>query len=610
MGPIRILGIAPYQGIASLMDTVCADRENVEIDTFVGDMAAGLQIAQQRLADPGADYDVILSRGGTAELIRQNTDLPVIDIPLSVYDILRTIKLAENYEFSYAIIGFPAITRNAAFVCDVLRYTVEIHTIHDLAEARGVLARLRDKDCRLLLCDVVTTSLAQEYGIPTILFTSGLESVGEALDEAVQQALHQRQIRTQEDFFCQTLQALPHDTLVLRPDGTALVSAVHDPLPDAVHKRAAALALSARPQTCAVEAGRRLYDLTARPARRGEEPVQVVSITAREQAYPLEECGILFEDVQESADGFFSSFYRTTQTPAPGSLTLEQYLESRRPILIYGEPGTAKPQMARMLHGRSEWAGAPLVTVDCALLGERGWGYLLEQEASPLRQGGCALVFARVNLLDEAGLSRLLSAVSAFAARRRGLVLFLASGGALEALAPNFRRVIDALGCLTLRMPSLRDHLQDVPSLAGLYISSLNMRTARAIVGFEPEAARKMQQYPWPGNYDQFRRVLDELVLMTSSAYIPAASVDALLERERALYPGADGPKTPAAAPDGGPALPGAIALDQTLEQIELQVVKMVLAEEKGNQKRTAQRLGISRTTLWRMLQKDPQPAP
>ena len=244
MGPIRILGIAPYQGIASLMDTVCADRENVEIDTFVGDMAAGLQIAQQRLADPGADYDVILSRGGTAELIRQNTDLPVIDIPLSVYDILRTIKLAENYEFSYAIIGFPAITRNAAFVCDVLRYTVEIHTIHDLAEARGVLARLRDKDCRLLLCDVVTTSLAQEYGIPTILFTSGLESVGEALDEAVQQALHQRQIRTQEDFFCQTLQALPHDTLVLRPDGTALVSAVHDPLPDAVYKRAAALALS------------------------------------------------------------------------------------------------------------------------------------------------------------------------------------------------------------------------------------------------------------------------------------------------------------------------------------------------------------------------------
>src|SRR5699024_10951320 len=101
--------------------------------------------------------------------------------------------------------------------------------------------------------------------------------------------------------------------------------------------------------------------------------------------------------------------------------------------------------------------------------------------------------------------------------------------------------------------------------------------------------------YTWPGNYDQFRRVLDELVLMTSSAYIPAASVDTLLSREQALYPAAH-----TSAGDPLRDLP----LDQTLEQIELEVVRRVLAAEKGNQKRTAERLGISRTTLWRMLQK------
>lgn len=593
--PIHILGIAPYQGIASLMNTVCADRENAEIETFVGDMAAGLQIAQQQLAREDTAYDVILSRGGTAELLRQNVSLPVIDIPLSVYDILRTIKLAENYEFSYAIIGFPAITRNAAFVCDVLRYAVEIHTIHDLEEARSVLAQLRAKGCRLLLCDVVTTSLAQEYGIPTILFTSGIESVGEAMDEAIQQAVHQRQIQTQRDFFHQTLEALPHDTLVLRPDGTTLVSAVHGQLPVPVQKRAASLAFSSRPQTCAVEAEGRLYDLASSPVRCGEESAQVVAIAAREQAFSLEECGIIFEDCQESPDPFFSSFYQTTQSMMPGGLSMEQCLESRRPLLIYGEPGTAKPQMARMLHSQGPWAGGPLVTIDCALLNERSWGYLLEQEASPLRQSGATLVFSRVHLLDEAGLCRLLSALVSLGTQKNSLPLFLASGGSLQNLSPNFRRVIEALGCLTIRMPPLREHLQDVPSLAGLYISSLNMRTARAIVGFEPEAAQKMQQYTWPGNYDQFRRVLDELVLMTDSAYIPAASVDTLLSREQALYPAAH------TAP-GDPLRD--LPLDQTLEQIELEVVRRVLAAEKGNQKRTAERLGISRTTLWRMLQK------
>lgn len=597
--PIRILGIAPYQGIASLMNTVCADRENVEINTFVGDMAAGIQVAQQQLDREDISYDVILSRGGTAELLRQNVSLPVIDIPLSVYDILRTIKLAENYEFSYAIIGFPAITRNAAFVCDVLRYAVEIHTIHDLDEAREVLAQLRAKGCRLLLCDVVTTSLAQEYGIPTILFTSGIESVGEAMDEAIQQAVHQRQIQTQKDFFHQTLKALPHDTLVLRSDGTALVSVVHGELPVPVQKRAESMAFSSRPQTCAVEAEGRLYDLTSRPVRCGEEPAQVVSIAAREQAFSLEECGIIFEDCQENSDPFFSNFYRTTQSMMPGGLSMEQCLESCHPLVIYGEPGTAKPQMARMLHTQGPWSGGPLITIDCALLNERSWEYLLEREESPLRQGRATIVFTHIHLLDKDVLCRLLSALTSPGAQKNSLLLFLASGGSLQCFSPNFCRVIEELGCLTVRMPPLREHLQDVPSLAGLYISSLNMRTARAIVGFEPEASRKMQQYAWPGNYDQFRRVLDELVLMTDSAYIPAASVDALLKREQELYPTA-------------PASPGVplqeLPINQTLEQIELEVVHRVLAAENGNQKRTAERLGISRTTLWRMLQKKQLP--
>lgn len=61
-----------------------------------------------------------------------------MDIPLSVYDILRSIKLAENHNCKYAVIGFPAITRNATFLCEVLRYNVDIYTIHDQKEARTI----------------------------------------------------------------------------------------------------------------------------------------------------------------------------------------------------------------------------------------------------------------------------------------------------------------------------------------------------------------------------------------------------------------------------------------------------------------------------------------
>ena len=198
MRPIRILGIAPYEGIASLMQQAAESRSDLQIDIHVGNLTAGAEIAVTQTAHQA--YDVILSRGGTAESIRQATDLKVVDIPLSVYDILRSIKLAENHNCKYAVIGFPAITRNATFLCEVLRYNVDIYTIHDQAEARTILQGLESSGCQMVLCDVVTNSLAQEYGIPALLITSGLESVEDALNTAVQEGLAHSQFQSDNHY--------------------------------------------------------------------------------------------------------------------------------------------------------------------------------------------------------------------------------------------------------------------------------------------------------------------------------------------------------------------------------------------------------------------------
>lgn len=153
-------------------------------------------------------------------------------------------------------------------------------------------------------------------------------------------------------------------------------------------------------------------------------------------------------------------------------------------------------------------------------------------------------------------------------------------------------RLVDMLNCLMLQMPPLRSHLQDIPRLSGLYISTLNMRNARAVIGFEPEANLCMTEYSWPGNYDQFCRVLDELVLHTTTPYISVETVRDQLKRECTFYPGAV-PQT------------HALPVDLTLEEIEQIAVQQALQAENGNQKRAAERLGISRTTLWRMLQRE-----
>ena len=125
----HILGIAPYDGMQAAMERVAEEFPNVRLDAYTGDLEAGAAIVRSCQMD---QYDVIISRGGTADRGREVTDLPVVSIQLSGYDVLRAIKMAENYSNLYAIVGFPSITQPAHTLCDLLRLDMDIITIHTL----------------------------------------------------------------------------------------------------------------------------------------------------------------------------------------------------------------------------------------------------------------------------------------------------------------------------------------------------------------------------------------------------------------------------------------------------------------------------------------------
>ena len=88
-------------------------------------------------------------------------------------------------------------------------------------------------------------------------------------------------------------------------------------------------------------------------------------------------------DRQQAVDTFFDSFYGITQSFSTANLTLEQYLQSNRPLVVYGEPGTAKPQMVQMLYAKGPLSNAPLIKIDCAMLMHPGWKYLMASDRSP-----------------------------------------------------------------------------------------------------------------------------------------------------------------------------------------------------------------------------------
>ena len=126
MEEIRILGIAPFESIRVAMERVAQEEfPEVHFEAYTGDLEEGVKIAQ-RLINENESYDVVVSRGGTAELLKQKLTMPVVEITFSVYDILRAIKMAENYNNLYAIVGFPSITGPAHTLCDLLRFNTDI----------------------------------------------------------------------------------------------------------------------------------------------------------------------------------------------------------------------------------------------------------------------------------------------------------------------------------------------------------------------------------------------------------------------------------------------------------------------------------------------------
>ena len=99
--------------------------------------------------------------------------------------------------------------------------------------------------------------------------------------------------------------------------------------------------------------------------------------------------------------------------------------------------------------------------------------------------------------------------------------------------------------------------------------------------------------YDWPANYTQFKRILCELTTITSTPYILESTVARLLNQE-----------TVTNSPGESHSPLARLNLNRTLDEIDRDIINAVLKETEGNQSAAAKRLGISRTTLWRLLKK------
>ena len=226
---IRVLGIAPYEGMKTLMSSVVADYPQIDLTLFVGDMEQGLEIARSNFH---GDYDVVISRGGTAKMLQKNLALPVIEIDISMYDILCALKLADGLTGKTAMVSFANITSSAHLLCDLMKYNMDIYTIDSAEAVEPTLRQLQKNDYQSILCDMISNTTAKRLGLNSFLITSGVDSIRKAFDQALLLCRSQQRLRDENQFFRQLIQGQIGQTMVFDQDGNLFLSTLDDPKPE------------------------------------------------------------------------------------------------------------------------------------------------------------------------------------------------------------------------------------------------------------------------------------------------------------------------------------------------------------------------------------------
>ncbi len=586
---IRILAIAPYEGMQFLLNKVAQDYPQIQMDVLVGDLQQGVEAAQNNFH---ADYDVILSRGGTAQLLREQVSLPVIEIPITELDIMRALRLADNVTEHPAIVGFPNITSSAQTLCDLLSTPIKIFTVHNSSEVKNILEQVQAAGFQTIVCDMIANTSAKQIGLNSVLITSGTESLQQAFQKVLMTYRNIRRLQAENHFLRQVIYEQSTETVVYDAKKSLYFSTVDaDNRPAVLNMLKSEIDSLDKTAPCRIVKSLDgiLYTIKGQHISSYGQEYTIFYFTRSKAPLPANKCGIKYYTCQEAIQHFVEGFFSSTGAIADLEKDIEKINQSPRPVAIIGEEGTGKDPVATAIYTRSSLKNHPFVSINCALLNDKTREYLLSSHNSPFTQSNTTLYISEIHALTQDQQSQLLAALTEMDVCRRNKVILgcvLKPGGFIREGSQNF---IDRLSCLTLNLAPLRLQADKIPLFINMYLGQLNVSLAREILGMEPNAIKKMQEFPWPHNFSQFKRVLMELVTMCDGNTVTLAAVEKVLSLEVG---------SPLA--ESTLQVPERFDLNRSLEEMNKEIVKRVLEENDGNQSAAAKQLGISRTTMWR----------
>jgi len=618
----KIVFVIPYQEIQSVVEEVFREQNNDNWQLEII-FAPGVRAVSRH----NLDGDVVIARGVTAAALKKNlTSMPVVDLMVSGYDIMRAVlECKRRFDAQkVAVVGARDMIYGAETIQTLLGINMVVVPVNNEDDAEAAIRRLAADGISTIIGGVMSTRIAAKFGLNSVFIETGREAIYQALVEAkrvgqvrLEEQAKSAQWRAVLEYSADGVVAIDYTGHInmINKAALKLTGLTPEVLGKHVDSVLPQLGLSKVLATNRVELGK-IETVGSQQLAVNCAPTlvkgRIVGAVATFQPVST---------IQELEGKIRRRIYRkghvakaTFADIIGKSEAIKQAISSAREcskvdsnVLILGETGAGKEIFAQSIHNASCRAAGPFVAVNCAALPEN----LLESELFGYVEGaftGAArggkmglfeLAHGGTIFLDEiAEISpklqgRLLRVLEEREIMRLGddrvipvdVRVIAATNQDLASLMQEGRFRADLyyrLDTLRLIIPPLRQRTEDIELLLEHYLKLYCKQFGRPEVKLSPAAKARLVQYPWPGNVRELRNIAERLVVFSKNELIDLSALQSALPAVDCILP-------------------------KPLKQGQnRQVLLEVLRETNYHYGKAAAKLGISRTTLWRWLKHIP----
>ncbi|MCH7412486.1 sigma-54 dependent transcriptional regulator [Belliella sp. R4-6] len=296
-------------------------------------------------------------------------------------------------------------------------------------------------------------------------------------------------------------------------------------------------------------------------------------------------------------------------------------------VIIYGESGAGKENIARTIHNLSERKDMPFVPIDCGALtrdlaGSELWGHekgaftgaqSAKQGQFEIADGGTIFLDEIANLSYDIqiGLLRLVQEkklrriggvndktidVRIIVASNENLKESVSKGKFREDLFYRFNEFI-------INVPALRERGKDIMLFAEHFLSAANIELKKDVKGFSKEVSELFMRYEWPGNLREMRNIIRRSLLLTDGENVEISAIPhEIVHANKFNFQGEASPQPFTSSQPNIQKQEELVDLKEIAAQAEADAIKKALLENNYNKTKVAKQLGIDRKTLFNKI--------